>query len=111
MDEGIRLLEATSRFHQLFQSQDVFQKRRILRFVLWNSTWKDGVLDARLRQPFDLLASTNLAYRAKQAAGAPESEARSIWRGFMDAYGTMSNPPDPNMASVFNDFKVMGTAA
>ena len=55
MDEGVRLLELAGRAHELFKKQEPSEKRRLLNFLLSNSTWRDGTLSATFRQPFDML--------------------------------------------------------
>jgi len=63
-DEGIRLLELAQKVGALFRKQSPSEKRRLLGFVLSNSTWKDGRLTAEYRQPFDLLAKNVIAFEA-----------------------------------------------
>ena len=55
-EEGLNLLELVSKAHKLFESQLPHEKRRLLRFVLSNCTWKGGELQPTFKQPFDLLA-------------------------------------------------------
>ena len=54
--EGSLLLDLASRAHDLFLAQPASEKRRMVNLVLSNCVWKDGVLSAEYRQPFDLLA-------------------------------------------------------
>ena len=57
IEEGVQLLELAQRAHVLFESQPAGGKTSsLLNFVLSNSTWKDGELTAKYRQPFDILA-------------------------------------------------------
>jgi site-specific DNA recombinase len=46
IEEGIKLLELSQRAAQLFESQPPSEKRKLLDFVLSNSRWKDGKLEA-----------------------------------------------------------------
>jgi hypothetical protein len=55
-DEAQQILELVSNAHKLFESQLPHEKRRLLRFVLSNCTWKGGELQSTFKQPFDLLA-------------------------------------------------------
>jgi site-specific DNA recombinase len=55
IEEGVQLLELARRAHALFRRQKPHEKRRLLNFVLSNSTWRDGQLTVEFRQPFDLL--------------------------------------------------------
>ena len=59
LEEGIRLLELAHRAPELFERQQPQEKRRLLDFVLSNSTWKGGELTTEFRQPFDLLYVVN----------------------------------------------------
>ena len=56
MDLGVRLVELAQRSLQLFVKQNPYEKRRLLKFLLWNCSWKNGELKAEYRQPFDILA-------------------------------------------------------
>jgi site-specific DNA recombinase len=85
LEEGIGLLEMARSTQRLFENEQPLEKRRLLNFVLSNSSWKDGELRATFRQPFDLIAET-----AVIAARAGENEARkptgrSGWLGDKDS--------------------------
>lgn len=58
LDEGVRLLELAQTSQRLFAKQEPREQRRLLNFVLSNSTWKSGELSVVFRQPFDLIAET-----------------------------------------------------
>jgi hypothetical protein len=74
---------ATSRTGQnarrLFEKQESREKRRLLNFVVSNSTWKGKKLEVSLQQPFDLLLET--AARAEEAGPAqgPIAAKSEIW--------------------------------
>jgi hypothetical protein len=55
MTEGVKLLELARKAKEMFLAQPSGEKRRLLDFVVSNSTWKDGGLNVVLRQPFDLM--------------------------------------------------------
>lgn len=55
VDEGVQLLELVQSAHELYLRQPPAEKRTLLRFVVSNSTWKDGELTVALKQPFDVL--------------------------------------------------------
>jgi hypothetical protein len=59
LEEGVHLLELARRAHGLFERQEPREKRRLLNFILSNSTWKNGELVAEFRQPFDMLHVAN----------------------------------------------------
>ncbi|MDQ3817531.1 MAG: hypothetical protein M3362_07560, partial [Acidobacteriota bacterium] len=67
IEEGVRLLDLTRRANELFLKQEPREKRRLLNFVLSNSTWKDRSLTPEYRQPFDILAITNRTYKSERA--------------------------------------------
>jgi site-specific DNA recombinase len=72
MDEGVQLLELARNAQNLFAKQEPREKRRLLNFLLSNCTWEDGEVVATFRQPFDLLAETNVS-----AAGAGAGQMAS----------------------------------
>ncbi len=63
------MLELACRAADLFEKQEPREKRRLLDFVLSNSTWVNGVLTPVFRQPFDLLADAAAITREERAAG------------------------------------------
>lgn len=79
LNEGIRLLELASRAYALYAKQDGFEKRRLLNFVLSNSSWKGGELTPKFRQPFDLLAVTIAEGREEVTAGAVKTAPFEKW--------------------------------
>jgi site-specific DNA recombinase len=79
LDEGVRLLELAQKAVVLYEKQDMLEKRRLLDFVCSNSQWKDGILIPTYRKPFDLLASTNIAYTKTEAASPVENGFCPIW--------------------------------
>jgi len=58
LEEGARLLDFASCAQKLFEKQEPGEKRRMLNFVLSNSTWKSNELSVTFRQPFNLIAET-----------------------------------------------------
>jgi hypothetical protein len=56
LEEGVTLLELAHRAHELFAKQEPKEKRRLLDFVLSNSSWANGELSVTYRQPFDIIA-------------------------------------------------------
>ncbi len=79
LDEGVKLLKLSQKAVRLYKQQPMHEKHRILNFVCSNSIWKDGQLQPVYRQPFELLAVTNLEYRRKKAASPSENDLRSVW--------------------------------
>lgn len=56
MDEGIKILELSNRAWELYQKQEMTEKRELLNFVFSNSTWACGKLSPTYRKPFDLIS-------------------------------------------------------
>ena len=69
MEEGLALLELAGRAADLFEKQEPGEKRRLLDFVLSNSTWADKVLTPEFRQPFYLLADAAATTWDEKTAG------------------------------------------
>jgi site-specific DNA recombinase len=55
--EAANLLELAQHAQNLYDRQSPREKRRLLKFVVSNCTWKEGVLNVKYRQPFDLFAT------------------------------------------------------
>ncbi len=85
LEEGIELLELARTSHVLFEKQPPSEKRRLLDFVLSNSTWKDGELSVTYRQPFDMLAVTTSASNEKKVAGGDSDDLRQVWLLSLDS--------------------------
>jgi site-specific DNA recombinase len=79
LEEGVRLLELAQNARRLFEMQEAREKRRLLNFVVSNSSWKDGKLEVTLRQPFDLLAETAARAERTGAAERAISVKSEIW--------------------------------
>ena len=90
MDEGIRLLELARRAYELFKKQEPGEKRRLLNFLLSNSTWRDGTLSATFRQPFDMLVVAASSQGREKATGIASDGLFDNWRGRRDSN---SRPP------------------
>jgi len=57
----------------------------LLNFLLSNCTWDDGEVVATLRDPFDLLAKTNLSDVDVSTSGSGNSAKTEIWLGNQDS--------------------------
>jgi site-specific DNA recombinase len=55
--ESAQLLELAGSAQKLFEMQPPSEKRKLLKVVVSNSTWKDGQLRVEYRQPFDLFST------------------------------------------------------
>ncbi|MGI9466609.1 MAG: hypothetical protein ACR2OA_05765 [Rubripirellula sp.] len=60
------------------EKQSASAKRRLLDFVLSNSTWGYGELMAKFRQPFDLFALGTTELKQKKAAGMGSDDLRQL---------------------------------
>ena len=83
--DATKLFELAKQASQLYVSQSPAEKRKLLKTVLSNSSWKSGQLDVSFRQPFDLLAATHVEVERAKAANAPESVILEKWLGSRDS--------------------------
>ncbi len=58
LEEGVMLLEVAHEAPRLFAGQPPDEQKKLLNFVVLNSTWAAGKLTVTWRQPFDLLAES-----------------------------------------------------
>jgi len=58
MEESLTRLTLAKDAQRLFEKRPPADKRRLLNFVLPNSSSRDGELNATFRQPFNLIAET-----------------------------------------------------
>ena len=88
IEEGVQLLRLADRAHPLFEKQEPAEKRRLLNFLLSNCVWKDGVLTANYRQPFDMLALAREAAGDTVGGSAAEKASFENWLPIVDAFRT-----------------------
>ncbi len=62
LEEGVTILEMARNAQRLFDSEEPMQKRRLLNFLVSNSTWANGELNANLREPFGFIAEMAEVY-------------------------------------------------
>jgi site-specific DNA recombinase len=60
---------------------DPLEKRRLLNFVVSNSTWSDDELSVTFRQPFDLLAQTTTIVAGGDGGSGLNSPRHPGWLG------------------------------
>jgi hypothetical protein len=71
--EGIMLMELANRAADLFEKQPASEKRRLLDFVLSNSSWANGELSVEFRQPFGMIADMAAVGATEKVVGtAPD---------------------------------------
>ena len=56
IEEGLALLELSARALTLYDQQPAEERRRLLKFVLWNCSWRADNFEVRWRKPFDRFA-------------------------------------------------------
>ena len=94
ISEGIRLLDLASRAADMFRNHEGdAEKRELLRFVVAESSWRDGELTATLRQPFDLISA-----HAGKLREADSSNEGGNSHGRLETLSNSSKRPNPNTA-------------
>jgi site-specific DNA recombinase len=81
LDEGVRLLELARSAQRLFVKQGPDEQRRMLNFVLSNSTWKRGELSITFRQPFDLISEITTSWPGGSSGGGGNPSDCPSWWG------------------------------
>ena len=66
IEDGTRLLDLANRAAEIFERQPATEKRKVLRFVVDQCTWKSGQLDFEYRKPFDLIAEFEQAEKKRK---------------------------------------------
>jgi site-specific DNA recombinase len=85
LEEGVRLLDMAHGAKRLFAKQQPHEQRRLLNFVLSNSTWKDGELMPTFRQPFDLIAEATASALKGNGGDGLNSPEHPAWLGRLDS--------------------------
>ena len=79
IDSGVRILELAQRAEILYQTQPMQERRKLLRFVFQNSTWKHGHLSPVYRKPFDFLVENYQRAKQADAGSATKMSINEIW--------------------------------
>jgi DNA invertase Pin-like site-specific DNA recombinase len=66
IEDGTRLLDLANRAAEIFKRQPATEKRKLLRFVVAQCSWKDGQLEFEYRKPFDLIAEFDQAEKTRK---------------------------------------------
>jgi site-specific DNA recombinase len=85
LNEGVRFIELAHGAQRLFAKQEPREQRRLLNFVLSNSTWMNGELAPTFRQPFDLIADAAAIARGGNDGGALNLPGHPVWLGDLDS--------------------------
>ena len=81
LEEGARLIELGHSAKRLFAKQEPREQRRLLNFVLSNSTWQNGELTPTFRQPFDQIAQLTASAKAGHSGKVLNSPGHPVWLG------------------------------
>jgi site-specific DNA recombinase len=81
LEHGAHLITLAHGARRLFVKQQPHEQRRLLKFVLSNSIWRDGDLTPTFRQPFDLIAEATAYAAAEKGGGALNSPEHPVWLG------------------------------
>jgi site-specific DNA recombinase len=84
LDRSVEILELVRNARSMYLKRSGEEKRRLVRNLLSNCSWKNGTLQAEFRKPYDKLVDTNLIYEQKKAAGASPSSLLPIWYAVQD---------------------------
>jgi site-specific DNA recombinase len=82
LEEGITVLEMSRNARRLFDREQPMEKRRLLNFMVSNSTWANGELNSTLREPFRSIAEMAKFTSRPEAKGG---------KGFADHPGWLGN--------------------
>jgi hypothetical protein len=85
LDEGIQLLELVQHAVDTYKVLVLSDRGSFLKLVHSNSFWKDGLLTAEYRQPFDFIAKTNAEYAQKMAVSREKNDHCLVWLPFTDS--------------------------
>ena len=110
-EQGITLLEMATNAQRLFDRQTAEEKRKLLNFVVSNSSWRDGELTVTLRQPFDLIAEMSTVSSCFEPAEGRNLADHSGWLPFLNTYRTMCLAPQPDFRLVLEEVRGMQVAA
>jgi site-specific DNA recombinase len=81
IDEGVRLIELAKNVSRLFGKQQPYEQRRLLNFVLSNSTWQNGELHPTFRRPFDLIAQATAETKQGWDGKSRIPSEHPVWLG------------------------------
>jgi site-specific DNA recombinase len=96
--EALDLMSLTSKAAALFTNQTSAEKRRLLRLILEQATWRAGELRMCFREPFECLRLSNSASATSDGHFAADEHVSGIWRRKRD-----SNPRASYPANGFQD--------
>ena len=105
LDQGIQLLQLANNASRLFMMEGPTERRRLLNFVVSNTTWKNGELSVKLRQPFDLIAETTAIVARSNGGKNANPDGHQGWLGLLNTFRTMCIAPPPQIRQVFEQIR------
>jgi site-specific DNA recombinase len=79
IEQAIDTLRLTSQACELFQQQDATEHRRLLQVLIQRAAWKEGALQTKLFEPFEILRHSNQESIRKEKELAGTGRDLGIW--------------------------------
>jgi site-specific DNA recombinase len=79
LEDGLRLLELVQHTVIIYKNQIPAEKRRLLKIVHSNLSYREGLLTAEYRKPFDIISVSNRTQQIKKVVSKGGDDLRSIW--------------------------------
>lgn len=89
--QGVRILELSNRAWELYEKQEMAERRRLLDFVFSNSTWAGGKLTPHCKKPFDLISEAvrmQAEEEARTGKKLDETAQNENWLPWLDDFRT-----------------------
>ncbi|MFT5525175.1 MAG: hypothetical protein ACI9HK_003142 [Pirellulaceae bacterium] len=102
---GRRRFAAFNRAAELFEEQPASEKRRLLEFVVSNSSWAAGELTIEFRQPFDLIAVGVTESKQKNATGVDSDDLHQVKYTWLDTFRTTLAEGSPDLRGVLGQIE------
>ncbi|GIK51437.1 MAG: hypothetical protein BroJett014_04100 [Planctomycetota bacterium] len=84
-EDALRVLELAKGAYDLYLGETGPEKKKLLRFLCSNCTWKDGKLYVTLHEPFEELRVANMAAKSAGAASTTADGPRPEWLARLDS--------------------------
>ena len=79
IDQAIDTMDLVSRASELFLEQSGAERRRLIQMVIEKATWKDGMLQTSLFEPFELLRHSNQESFRKEKENDGSGRDLEVW--------------------------------
>ena len=93
MGEGIRILELSNRAWELYEKQEMAEKRRLLDYVFSNSSWQGGQLTPNYRKPFDLISDAVKMQEEQEARTGKQFDKTAKNENWLPGLDSNQQPP------------------